>query len=136
MRSGIYQITNSVNGKRYIGRSTNLQERWKVHLSRLRHNTHHNYHLQAAFNKHGESAFAFSVLEYVEEVSQLTPREQHFLDTMTPEYNIASVAGSYRGRERNPNYHEEFLQRWTWGVTGFWHAFDTDFDTGLTRPNA
>ena len=115
--SGVYEIRNQMNGKRYIGRSVNLQQRQKVHLSGLHHNTHHNCHLQAAFNKYGESAFAFSVLEYVEEVSQLIPREQHFLDIMMPEYNIASIAGSYRGRERNADYHEYWIQRWS-SLTG------------------
>lgn len=97
MISGIYQIKNQVNGNRYIGSAVNLKQRWAVHLSTLRHNTHNNLHLQAAFNKYGESAFAFSVLESVGDTLQLIPREQHYLDTLLPEYNISQVAGSPLG---------------------------------------
>ena len=32
--SGVYQITNNVNGKFYIGCSTNILKRWKSHINR------------------------------------------------------------------------------------------------------
>lgn len=119
MKSGIYQITNQLNGKRYVGSTTNLERRWRYHLGDLRRGQHSNRHLQAAFNKYGENTFAFSVLEYVETES-LLEREQHYLDTRMPEYNILPTAGSPLGfqwtaearatlsaamsGERNPNY--------------------------------
>ena len=99
--SGIYQITNQINGKCYIGSAVNLQNRRAVHLCRLRRGRHHNQHLQRAFDKYGEEAFMFSVLEGVEDVSQLIPREQHFIDTLNPEYNIAPIAGSSLGCARS-----------------------------------
>ena len=92
--SGVYQIRNQMNGKRYIGGSECLQRRKKEHLGDLRRRQHYNSHLQRAFDKYGESAFVFSILEYVEDVSQLILREQHYLDALNPEYNMALVAGS------------------------------------------
>lgn len=95
--SGVYEIRNLVNGNRYIGSTARLEKRWQEHLSNLRSGQHHNPHLQAAFDKYGEAAFSFSVLERVEDTSQLTTREQHFLDTSNPEYNLAPNAGSTLG---------------------------------------
>jgi len=95
---GIYQIENQTNGKRYIGSSVNVQRRQANHLSALRHRRHKNPHLQAAFKKYGEEAFAFTILEQVEDSAQLIPREQYYLDTLNPEYNIALTAGSNLGR--------------------------------------
>ena len=46
--SGIYKITNKVDGKFYIGSSKNLHKRWLSHRSELRRNHHCNQHLQSA----------------------------------------------------------------------------------------
>lgn len=35
MKSGIYKITNLVNGKFLVGSSINIQRRWKEHVWRL-----------------------------------------------------------------------------------------------------
>lgn len=99
--SGIYQIRNQLNGKRYIGSSVNLRKRWYVHLSRLRSGQHPNPYLQAAFRKYGETAFEFSVLEHANP-ENLIEHEQHYLDTLGPEYNIAPTAGSCLGCRRSP----------------------------------
>lgn len=95
--SGIYQITNRLSGESYIGSAMNLKGRWQRHLRALHRGQHHNRHLQRAFDKHGESALVFSVLEDIEEASQLIPREQYYLDMLNPEYNIAQIAGSTLG---------------------------------------
>lgn len=120
MSSGIYQIENQVNEKCYIGSAVNIRRRWTRHLSALRLGHHCNPHLQSAFDNYGKNAFAFSILENVEDVLQLIPREQYYLDMLKPEYNIAPIAGSHLGcrrsletrrkiskamtGERNPNY--------------------------------
>lgn len=102
MASGVYQILTQVNGKRYIGSAVNIRKRWQTHLSDLRCQRHSNCHLQRAFEKYGEHAFSFSVLECIEDFAQLIPREQHFLDTLKPEYNILPTAGSWLGCHLSP----------------------------------
>ena len=97
MASGIYQITNQANGKRYVGSAVNLTKRWRAHLNTLRHRRHKNPHLQCAYDKYGEEALHFTVLEFVDDSLQLIPREQVFLDLLSPEYNIAPIAGSALG---------------------------------------
>lgn len=44
--SGIYQIYNPINNKRYIGSSINVERRLKEHLRNLEKNRHCNDHLQ------------------------------------------------------------------------------------------
>lgn len=101
MASGIYQIKNHLDGKRYVGSAVSFQKRWQNHLSALRRGQHDNHHLQHAFDKYGKSAFIFSVLERVEDTSQLIPREQHHIDMLNPEYNISPIAGSTLGRRHS-----------------------------------
>ena len=93
MSSGIYEILNPVNGKRYVGSAMNFQHRWTAHLSALRCGRHHNPHLQHAFDKYGEDALVFSVLEEAQE-EPLLEREQHYMDMLKSEYNIAPIAGN------------------------------------------
>lgn len=59
---GIYKITNTQNGKVYIGKSLLLKYRFKKHLWSLKKQKHSNKHLQAAWNKYGD-VFWFDILE-------------------------------------------------------------------------
>lgn len=61
--SGIYQIVNTLNQKRYVGYATNLRLRCKCHRVELRVNDHKNLHLQNAWNVYGERYFEFLVLQ-------------------------------------------------------------------------
>ena len=95
-KSGIYQIRNKVNSKSYIGSSTRLSKRWKRHLTDLKCNVHHSLALQRAFHKYGSDNFEFTILENCEE-SKLLDREQYYLNTLKPEYNICKTAGNCLG---------------------------------------
>lgn len=96
-KGGVYLITNTANGKRYVGSSCEAKQRWINHQSALRKGVHHNIHLQRAYAKHGDAAFAFSILEYVEDDAFLFEREQYWLNALVPEYNILPIAGGSRG---------------------------------------
>lgn len=96
MQSGIYKILNKVNNNFYIGSAVNFLKRKNVHFHHLRKNTHHSPHLQNAWNKYGEENFEFEILEMCS-LEELIDREQCYLDTLNPTYNVAKVAGSLRG---------------------------------------
>ena len=44
--SGIYKITNQLNGKVYVGQSQNVYEREAEHFTALRHKKHPNKDMQ------------------------------------------------------------------------------------------
>ena len=95
-KSGVYEILNTTNGKRYIGSATNLRQRKRQHWSELRRNCHRNKHLQNTWNKHGEEVFRFEVIEYWEP-EFLVSMEQWWMNMLCPEYNLAPVARSSFG---------------------------------------
>lgn len=65
---GIYKITNIINGYVYIGKTIRrfIQRYWE-HNRSLMENCHFNTHLQNAWNKYGEDAFEFSIVEAVDD---------------------------------------------------------------------
>jgi group I intron endonuclease len=75
----IYKIINTVNGKFYVGSTTNTRERFRTHRKRLRNNKHHASHLQAAWLKYGEAAFVFTVIETVPAGESLQEAEDKWL---------------------------------------------------------
>lgn len=102
MKSGIYRITCTANGKVYIGSAQNLRKRWTQHRGLLDNNAHYNGHLQNSWNKHGSEAFTWDVVEYVED-ERLIEREQHYLDLYRSAkrehgFNLYPTAGSPLGR--------------------------------------
>jgi group I intron endonuclease len=96
---GIYAIVNLTNGRHYVGSAINIRKRKAVHLCELRKGKHDNSKLQRAFNKYGEAEFRFDVLELVADTTLLIEREQFWMDSTRPFYNILRVAGSSLGRK-------------------------------------
>lgn len=92
--TGVYQIRNLINSKVYIG---SAQLRFSIrkthHFSQLNNNRHYNIHLQRSWNKHSEKNFIFEILEICDKEFCIE-REQYYIDTLKPEYNLAKVAGA------------------------------------------
>lgn len=99
--SGIYTITNSVTGARYIGSSKNMRNRLNEHKRNLHRNSHFNIKLQNAFRKYGAEVFVFSPLIRCAE-SDLILFEQRAIDgfdSCNSGYNIRPKAESQRGHK-------------------------------------
>lgn len=96
----IYKITNSVNGKFYIGSATSVARRWQKHRWCLERGIHENQKLQHAWNKYGAISFKCEVIELVSDPDDLINREQYWIDFLNPienGYNIAPTAGNTLG---------------------------------------
>lgn len=102
--TGVYAIINTTNNKMYVGSSsTSLKKRWNVHKTYLRQGIHHNRHLQNAWNKYGEAAFIFKILQYCTP-DKCIEREQYWIDhyqvcNRDYGYNKNPLASSGKGRK-------------------------------------
>lgn len=79
MKMGIYKIINVVNNKFYVGSAVNFSRRKTRHFSELRTGKHNNRYLQAAWNKYGEAAFVFVIVEEVQDKQVLLEVENRWL---------------------------------------------------------
>ena len=101
--SGIYSITNTVTGKKYIGSAVNLANRETYHRWQLRKSEHHSQKLQRAWNKYGEAAFVFQPL-LICAPKDLLMYEQIVLDyqgSVRDGYNVLPTAGSALGMKHS-----------------------------------
>lgn len=96
-QSGIYKITNTVNRKCYIGSAVNFPSRRSEHRRSLIKGSHHSFYLQKSWDKYGEDAFVFELVELVPDRADLIAAEQRWMDAHLPAYNICKVAGSPLG---------------------------------------
>lgn len=110
MTSVIYAIINIVDDNHYVGQTSNKENRWIEHRKSLKAFHHHSLYLQRAWCKHGKDSFIFVVLENVDNTSDLLAREQHWMDLLQPEYNIAKVAGSRLGVRQSDEAREKMRQ--------------------------
>lgn len=102
VNTGVYQILNIVTNDFYVGSTAwDFKRRWKIHQRQLKSNQHPNQHLQHAWNKYGGQNFRLDILEKCPP-SQCLLREQHYLNTLHPSYNILKVAGSVLGYKHTP----------------------------------
>jgi len=135
-KGGIYSIVNTVNLKHYIGSAVILKQRWATHRTTLTKGNHRNTHLQNAWKKYGTEAFEFSVIEYVDDPTQLTKIEQLYLDGCWSSgklYNISPTAESVLGVRRS----EETRHRISNKHIGqkAWNKGKTDIYSEETRRN-
>lgn len=96
---GIYKITNLITLEIYIGSSAGkygIQKRWNEHRNKLRKNKHVNTKLQNSWNKYKENNFIFEIVELCPKEDTIN-REQYYIDTLNPQFNINKCAKSRLG---------------------------------------
>ena len=97
--TGIYKFTNRITGQAYIGRSVNIEERYKDHKRRSDPNkpNFENTYFHRVMAEYGFETYDFDVLEECSK-EMLCEREQYYikkLDTKYPNgYNI-EIGGSH-----------------------------------------
>jgi group I intron endonuclease len=96
----IYLITNKVNGKTYVGKTTkSLEERFKRHMYNCKEG---NTYLYKAMRKHGSENFKAEILEETSP-EKLDKQERYWILKLTPEYNMTS-GGDGGNTSMSPNY--------------------------------
>ena len=93
-RAGIYMFTNKITNEFYIGQSKNLYNRFLNYFNPAYLKRSPNSRIGRAILKYGYSKFSLTILEYCDK-SDLTAREQYYMDTLNPVYNILKIAGAY-----------------------------------------
>lgn len=110
----IYKIINTHNGKFYVGSAVRFERRKAQHLWKLRRGDHSNKHLQAAWDKYGEAAFVFAVVEEIPDGEDLLAAENVWLKEHVGKeycYNIsidATAFGTGWTGEKNPMWGRTF----------------------------
>lgn len=86
-----YKIENLLTGDLYIGSTNNFLKRQQYHKAALRKGIHHSIVLQRAWNKYGEEAFEFLVIETYTTRAEAFANEQKLINTLEPKYNVSNT---------------------------------------------
>jgi group I intron endonuclease len=98
-QAGIYRWINKETGESYEGSAVNLSKRFGTYYSQYRIKevlSRSKSHILSAIQKHGHSNFRLEILEHCDPID-LIMREQFYIDSIKPEYNILRIAGSSMG---------------------------------------
>lgn len=72
----IYKVTNLVNGKVYIGQTTNtLRRRKQMHLYQI----NNNCYFHKALNKYGEDNFKWEIIDNANTLDELNEKEKYYI---------------------------------------------------------
>lgn len=92
---GVYCL-ESHDGRMYIGSAQKLRGRFGVHQNQIKNGRHDNPNVQAYVNEFGHDGLIFRCLELCE-VDKLIEREQYYIDTLNPVFNVCRFAGTTLG---------------------------------------
>lgn len=92
---GIFQITNKVNGKIFIGSGTNVPAKINKFKFELKYLSCKIKELQSDYDKYGEESFVFEVIDRLEPKEgetinykeELETLEQMWIEKLKPEYH-------------------------------------------------
>ena len=98
----IYQITNTINNKKYVGKTVQkVQSRFQQHI---RYSKKHNTKLSNAIKKYGKNNFVVKVIETCKTKNELNEREIYWISKILPEYNMTSGGEGAACGEKHPFY--------------------------------
>ena len=96
MTTGVYKLTNKINGKSYIGGSIDVNRRRMEHFKPSRVSRLIHLPLYEAINKFGREQFEFEILEETN-AEDLNAREEYYIkayDIVKNGYNVSATAFS------------------------------------------
>ena len=108
--TGIYLITNTINGKYYVGQSIDIEKRWHNHKKDYYNPNSSSYktYFYQALRKYGVKNFSFAVIEECKE-EELNEKEIYWIHTLSANnreigYNTTEGGDGVRGYWDKPVY--------------------------------
>ena len=98
-----------LNGKYYIGSAVDLGNRFNDYFQDSYYKSRSNTLIVRSILKYGIGNFALVILDFVDK-DDLLSREDHFIQTLNPEYNILQNAGNSLGYNHTPESIEKITQ--------------------------
>lgn len=103
----IYVIICKSNGKKYYGRSQEIEKRFRAHRNMLRKNEHRNMILQSDWNLYGEEDFIFEIIHSFTSLEESIKKEQYYIDSnLGIGYNIGCAKDGGDRMKFNPRKEE------------------------------
>ena len=113
----IYCITNLINSKRYVGKTTTtIEERWREHQHDSKKERCEKRPLYSAFNKYGIENFKIEELEYLEDNNLLSDREIYWIKELNT-YGSNGYNASKGGDGITLYDHNEILELYNMGYS-------------------
>ena len=131
MTGYIYVITNNINGKQYVGKTTDtIEKRFQEHLNEYHKTRSNKRPLYAAMNKYGKEHFYTKELEKCD-LDQLDAREQYWINALnTFHFGYNATQGGDGSQLYN---YESFIQDYNEGLTIEEISFIHKCDVGTIR---
>lgn len=133
--TGIYLITNMVNGKYYVGQSIDIESRWQQHRTGCYNPNSSSYktYFYQAIRKYGINNFSFSVIEECDE-KELDEREIYWIALLNSNqrdigYNITDGGDGVKGYWDKPVYQYDLNGIF---ITEYKSASEAKRQTGIT----
>ena len=132
--TGIYKITNLVNGKFYIGQSRDIYVRWKAHTLSINETSSESV-IRMAFAKYGLRQqismngifdnFKFEVIEQCDE-EQLSEREYYYIKELEPQYNVQLMGVNKYFTKKDTQKSQNFIQYHSLEKMGYYPGESND----------
>lgn len=105
-KSGIYQISNIIDDRVYIGSTRNLRDRFRHHKRQLIKGSNPSILLQRFCSKYGIDTLKFTVIEIIEE-DKLLEREEYFLNIYNCKFNAMLTPVRVKGYKHKEETREK-----------------------------
>jgi hypothetical protein len=108
-KAGTYLWTHLESGKKYIGSSVDLSRRLRSYFNLNYLESSNKMYINRALASHGYSSFSLTILKYIDLINLdkdeiktiILLNEQHYLDTLRPEYNSLKFTGNSLGYQHS-----------------------------------
>lgn len=107
---GVYLITNTITGAKYVGQSVDIQRRFTEHKTPNASLKSKSALFVSDIRRYGIESFRFEVLEECSE-AELRTKEKKWIDKLQPEYNVQRTPRAV-SEERRKQISATLKRRW------------------------